>query len=120
MYFHKYDCIKNSTNDSLTLITNYYFCVMKEKEEEMVQCCSNLCGSSWFHPSCVGLEEIPRHDDWFCSEECSEDGAYVYCFCHKQIGGTMAQCELMDKCKRYEWYHLDCLTPEAQEESKGR
>ena len=96
-----------------------YVCIFLDKEEQMVKCCSNQCISSWFHLSCAKLDAVTE-DDWYCSTNCENDGSYMYCFCRKRLfDTTMVQCHLKDKCRRNEWYHIECLTPEAQLESKG-
>lgn len=93
--------------------------VIKEKPgEQLLRCCSNLCPGIWFHEGCAQAQtRSDPHEDWFCSPDCSADGTYVYCHCKEQRGGQMVQCGLMDKCRRHEWYHRDCLP--AAEQSRA-
>nr|XP_033499074.1 uncharacterized protein LOC117267333 isoform X1 [Epinephelus lanceolatus] len=94
------------------------FCYCREEKpgEQLVRCCSNLCPGIWFHEGCARAQTLsdPREEDWFCGPDCSADGTYVYCHCKEQKGGQMVQCGLMDKCRRHEWYHRDCLTAAEQ------
>ncbi|KAK2826840.1 hypothetical protein Q5P01_021054 [Channa striata] len=96
------------------------FCYCKDEKtgEQLVRCCSNLCPVIWFHEGCARAQAHSEpHEDWFCSPECSSDGTYIYCHCKEQKGGEMVQCGLVDKCRRHEWYHRDCLT--AAERTKA-
>ncbi|XP_070834904.1 uncharacterized protein [Chaetodon trifascialis] len=88
------------------------FCYCREEKpgEQLLRCCSNLCPSIWFHEGCARARTLlDPHEDWFCGPDCGADGTYVYCHCKERRGGQMVQCGLMDKCRRHEWYHRDCL-----------
>ncbi|XP_070697913.1 uncharacterized protein [Pempheris klunzingeri] len=87
------------------------YCREEKPGERLVRCCSNLCAGIWFHEGCAQARTLADpQEDWFCSTDCSADGTYVYCHCKEQRGGQMVQCGLMDKCRRHEWYHRECLT----------
>ncbi|XP_067335672.1 uncharacterized protein [Channa argus] len=93
----------------------FCYCKDEKTDEQLVRCCSNLCPVIWFHEACArGHTLSDPHEDWFCSPECSSDGTYIYCHCKEQKGGEMVQCGLVDKCRRHEWYHRDCLTAAEQ------
>ncbi|XP_076604643.1 uncharacterized protein LOC143331540 isoform X2 [Chaetodon auriga] len=88
------------------------FCYCREEKpgEQLLRCCSNLCPGIWFHEGCARTQTLSDpHEDWFCGPDCGANGTYVYCHCKEQRGGQMVQCGLMDKCRRHEWYHRDCL-----------
>ncbi|XP_023286175.1 uncharacterized protein LOC111672837 isoform X1 [Seriola lalandi dorsalis] len=96
----------------------FCYCREEKPEEQLVRCCSHLCPGIWFHDGCARAQTLSDpHEDWFCGPDCSADGTYIYCHCKEQKGGQMVQCGLMDKCRRHEWYHRDCLT--AAEQSRA-
>ncbi len=85
-----------------------------DKEDEMVQCCSNHCVRQ-FHLLCVGLDVAPpARDDWYSCEECEFNSSYIYCICHKSVAGEMVQWSFQGDCKCYEWFHIQCLSPEEK------
>ncbi|XP_063967273.1 uncharacterized protein LOC135156975 [Lytechinus pictus] len=94
-------------------VLRYCYCNTHGKSDDMVLCHAKTCEHAWFHLECVGLDKAPNsEDDWYCSKECENSGSYIYCFCHmKQPAGVnMVQCHLADQCKKYVWYHQDCVS----------
>ncbi|XP_041482929.1 uncharacterized protein LOC121429775 [Lytechinus variegatus] len=91
----------------------YCRCNAREKSDDMVLCCARTCKHSWFHLDCLGLKKAPdSEDDWYCSKKCQKSASYIYCFCHTKqpVGVNMVQCHLAEQCKKYVWYHQDCVS----------
>ena len=48
------------------------FCNDLEIADDLVYCEGINCEVEWFHVGCVGLEDLPDGENWFCSK-CNED-----------------------------------------------
>ena len=101
--------------------TDYPYCCGMDSGEEMIGCelregCEN---NEWFHFTCKDLDPSNLPAIFLCSAECKEkwekkQAEYKYCFCHKDIGGAMVQCDAADKCISWQWYHLSCVNLEQK------
>ncbi|XP_029982884.1 uncharacterized protein LOC115413890 isoform X2 [Sphaeramia orbicularis] len=99
----------------------YPFCYCRRDRpgDQLIRCCSNVCPGIWFHQTCAQTRTgLDLMEDWFCSPGCREDGSYIYCHCKERRGGQMVQCGQMDRCRRHQWYHRDCLSPQEQDHSQ--
>ena len=103
-------------------VAHYDFIILfPEKAEIMVMCTNLSCRPSWLHLSCIGLnQETDPSEDWYCSDECSETGSYLYCFCHvRKPAANMVQCGRQEGCYFHEWYHHHCLNVADDHEFEG-
>nr|XP_054771136.1 uncharacterized protein LOC129279050 [Lytechinus pictus] len=101
------------TKDIAEKALRYCRCNAREKSDDMVLCCARTCKHGWFHLGCLGLDKAPdSEDDWYCSKKCENSASYIYCFCHTKqpVGVNMVQCHLVEQCKKYVWYHQDCVS----------
>ena len=58
-----------------------------ETSQELVRCHSYQCG--WYHEECA-VDPTSIAMDWYCSNECLQNGTYIYCMCHKRRGSKFA------------------------------
>lgn len=74
----------------------------------MFMCCNPTCEEVWFHEACVnGCEDALG--DWYCSEVCRDNPAYIYCYCHQHKDEEMVSCAAAENCHFHERYHLSCI-----------
>jgi len=108
----KYQVNLNLINEWLDVVLNGSMMILLtyavESGEDMIQCCNPYCEHSWFHLTCVDLQEAPR-DDWYCSQACKNHKGYIYCSCKTKKNEQKIQCHLADACRKHEWYHPSCV-----------
>ena len=78
-----------------------------------MECGSLKCSVRWYHPTCIGVHDVP--DEWYCSQKCEENG-YSFCVCREKRDEPQITCKAGDNCKRDRIYHMRCVgyVPELQ------
>ena len=67
---------------------------LAEREAQMIKCSNNrCCNGSWFHADCVRVDNTDGYADrdWWCSPECQDSRASIFCSC-KTVLGTYKSC----------------------------